>query len=119
MDAPEPEAACREVILEWRTLSELATYAERRHGYGNDNGGFGVRYPTDLDEYETQVLGMHIPAGSLLAYGYAFANPPGYEILVNESLYLRTLSKIFRELGSVSDAERIDVLLKELANPSE
>lgn len=113
MDAPEPEAACREVILEWRTLSELATFAERRHGYGNSDGGFGICYPTDLDEYEIQVEGVHIPAGSLLVYGYAIAIPPGYEILVDESLYLRTLSKIFWEQGSVSNAKRIDLLLKE------
>lgn len=111
MDAPEPSTACREVILEWRRLAELADFAERRHGYGNSNGGFGVHYPEDLDEYDIHVDGIQIPVGSLLLYGYAFVIPPGYEVLVDEKVYLRTLKDVLLEHGLVADAERVAVLL--------
>ena len=67
------EAACREIISQWSQLSELADFAERRHGYGNSDGGFGITYPGDLDEYEIEVEGIKIPNGSVLLYGYAFA----------------------------------------------
>ncbi|MDP9912228.1 hypothetical protein J2W27_004352 [Variovorax boronicumulans] len=118
MDAPEPSVACREVILEWTRLSQLADFAERRHGYGNSNGGFGVDYPEDLDEYDIHVDGVRIPEGSLLLYGYEIAIPPGYEILVDEKVYLCTLREILLERGLVADAERVAVLLADEMNPS-
>lgn len=111
MDAPEPSAACREVIREWSTLSELADFAERRQGYGNSNGGFGVIYPEDLDEYDIEVDAIQIPTGSLLLYGFAFAIPPGYEVLVEEKLYLGTLIDVLWERGFTADAERVTALL--------
>ncbi|GAB2827362.1 hypothetical protein GCM10027276_32870 [Comamonas piscis] len=110
-DAPEPLAACREVILEWSRLYQLAEFAELRHGYGNSDGGFGVIYPGDLDEYEIQVEGVNIPPGTLLVYGLAFGIPPGWEILVDESAYLGMLSSILKEHGLASEAGRVQLLL--------
>jgi hypothetical protein len=111
MDAQEPSAACREVILEWSTLSELADFAERRLSYGNSDGGFGVIYPEGLDEYDIEVEGIRIPTGSLLIYGWAFASPPGYEVLVDEKLYLGTLRDVLWERGLIAGAERVAALL--------
>ena len=34
MEAPEPNVACREVILSWSRLPELAKFAQCRRGYG-------------------------------------------------------------------------------------
>jgi hypothetical protein len=91
------EAACREIISQWSQLSELADFAELRHGYGNSDGGFGITYPGDLDEYEIEVEGIKIPNGSVLLYGYTFALPPGYELLVSEHDYLTVLAHILLE----------------------
>ncbi|WP_434155708.1 hypothetical protein [Pseudomonas sp. JZ134] len=91
------EAACREVISQWSQLSELADFAERRHGYGSSDGGFGITYPGDLDEYDIEVEGIKIPNGSVLLYSYAFALPPGYELLVSEYHYLTVLAHVFLE----------------------
>lgn len=111
LDAPDPRAACREVILAWRPLSQLADFAALRHGYGNSNGGFGVTYPGDLDEYDVQVEGIHIQVGSLLVYGFAIALPPGWEVVVDEGVYLHVLLSILLEHGLASEAARVELLL--------
>lgn len=105
------EAACREIISQWSQLSELAGFAERRHGYGNSDGGFGITYPGDLDEYEIEVEGIKIPNGSVLLYGYAFALPPGYELLVSEHDYLTVLAHILLEQNLQGEAEKVRALM--------
>ena len=112
MDAPSPEAACRQAIAEWRHPTELESFAENRHGYANSDGGFGVIYPEDLDEYDREVDKVHIPEGHLLVYGYAFVEPPGYEILILEDLYLGTLAQVLAELGLPNEAKRVSSLVK-------
>lgn len=113
MDIPDEESACREVILEWRNPSELAAFAEKRHGYGNSDGGFGVTYPEDLDEYQLIVEKIHIPRGYLLVYGYAHACPPGYGILVLEAMYLDVLAKTLAGLGLKNEVRRVRTLINE------
>ncbi len=111
LDAPEPIAACREVILDWSQLYRLADFAELRHGYGNSDGGFGVIYSEDLDKYQIQVGRVNIPPGTLLVYGLAIAMPPGWEVLVEESVYLSVLLSILKEHGLAAEAGRVDLLL--------
>jgi hypothetical protein len=115
MDAPDTKTACREVIDAWSDLARLVDFAEKRHGFGNSDGGFGVTYPGDLDEYDVQVEGTNIPDGSVQLYGYAFAIPPGYEILVQESVYLQNLVNILVEQGLSAEAQRATLLLNRLA----
>jgi len=110
LNAPEPRVACAEVILDWGQLSQLADFAELRHGYANSNGGFGIIYPEDLDEYSVEVEGIHIRPGSLLVYGLAHAVPPGWEILVDERFYLHVLSSVLREHGLAAEATRVERL---------
>ncbi len=111
LEAPEPQAACREAILDWSDLSQLAEFAKLRHGYGNSNGGFGVIYPDDLDEYDIQVERINIPPGTLLVYGLAIALPPGWEVSVDERVYLGVLSSILNEHGLVVEAARVERML--------
>ena len=92
---------------------ELALFAEKRHGYGNSDGGFGVIYPEDLDEYQVQVEKVHIPEKHLLVYGYAHAMPPGYELLVLEKKYLSVLAQSLANLGLSSEAARVSALINE------
>lgn len=114
MDAPDARTACREVIHAWTTLSQLVDFAERGHGFGNSDGGFGAIYPGDVDGYMAEVEGIHVPDGWVLLYGYAFAIPPGYEILLEESVYLRNLVEVLRERGLSAEAERAIALLNRL-----
>jgi hypothetical protein len=65
-----------------------------------------------------EVEGVHVPDGWVLLYGYAFAIPPGYELLVEEPIYLRKLLDVPQEHGLTSDAERITVLLDTLTHTS-
>ncbi|WP_431256824.1 hypothetical protein ACQ86G_19250 [Roseateles chitinivorans] len=111
LEAPEPAAACRDAILEWGRLAQLADFAERRHGYGNSNSGSGITYPGDLDEYDIHVRGIHIPPGSLLVYGLAFAIPPGWERLVEERVYLQVLAEVLEEQGLDAERRRVVALL--------
>lgn len=118
MDAPEPNIACRGVIDAWSTLSELVDFAEQRHGFGNSDGGFGAIYPDDLDGYMAEVEGVHVPNGWVLLYGYAHAIPPGYEILIEEAVYLRHLADVLQEHRLTAEAERVTVLLNALTPTS-
>ena len=63
--------------------------AVRRRGYSNSDGGFGVQYPDDLDEYE-KANGSDIPAGCVRVYTF-FGPPAGGEFTIQESLYLEVL----------------------------
>ena len=112
MEAPNSSAACREAILDWRQLSELADFAELRHGYCNSDGGFGVMYPGDLDEYDVLVDGVHIPVGYVLVFGLAMAAPPGWEILVDERAYLRVLADVLKERGLAAEAVQVIALIE-------
>lgn len=118
MDAPDAQMACREVIDAWSNLAQLVGFAEQRHGFGDSNGGFGAIYPDDVDGYMAEVEGVHVPDGWVLLYGYAFAIPPGYEILVEEPVYLRNLLDMLQEHGLGLEAERISVLLGTLTHTS-
>jgi len=110
VEAPEPNVACREVIFSWSRLPELAKFAQCRRGYGNSDGGFGVIYPDDLDEFQRQVEGVQIPKGSLLIYGYANAQPPGYEFLLSEHYYLTVLAGVLSEAGHANEAATVRAL---------
>ncbi|WP_198115397.1 hypothetical protein [Massilia rhizosphaerae] len=118
MDAPDAKIACREVIDAWSNLVQLVDFAEQRHGFGDSNGGFGAIYPDDVDEYMAEVEGVRVPDGSVLLYGYAFAIPPGYEILIEEPVYLRNLVDVLREHGLTAEAKRVTVLLNTLSPTS-
>lgn len=110
MDSPPFGTVCREVIKNWRRLTELADFAERRHGYGNSNGGFGITYPGDLDEHDI-ATGCHIPEGSVEVYAYTSAIPPGYEIVIPEMSYLRVLADVLRENRLSDEADRVLAIL--------
>jgi hypothetical protein len=57
-------------IAHWPRVAQLASFALARHGYGDTDGGFGVIYPTDFDEYERDVLDEVVTPGSVRIYGY-------------------------------------------------
>lgn len=96
--SPQGIERIKEVISHWRQPAELADFAEKRHGYGDTNGGFGVTYPEDLDEYARQVERAHIPVGQVEIYGYWGVNQ-GYELLVPEKLYLTVLAEHLQKVG--------------------
>ena len=118
MEVPEPEAAARNAIRHWSRLPDLAAFAEQRHGYGDSNGGFGVTYPGDLDEYDRLTLGDRIPDGFIRACG--FRGPPeGYEVLVPEGAYLAVLAGELTVAGHIAKAARVQSLTEaKQAEPS-
>jgi len=111
MQAPNPILACREAILAWSRLRELAEFAEQRRGYMNSDGGFGIEYPEGLDEYQKAVEKIEIPAGSVMVSGYCIAVPPGYDILVPERVYLTVLAEILTENSLLKEARRVESLV--------
>lgn len=115
MESPSPDVACREVILEWSNIQELSEFAKMRIGYCNSDNGSGVNYPEDLDEYQREVEGIHIPDGFVLVFGYTTALPPGYELLVKEETYLQVLESVLSEAGCTHESKAINDLLRTLA----
>jgi hypothetical protein len=111
MDAQDLEEAARDVIRHWRRLSQLAEFAERGHGYGDSDGGFGVTYPGDLDGYDRQ-QGEFIPDGFVEVYGF-WGPPDGYEVLVPEVVYLRQLASVLSAAGHSAEAERVWALVEQ------
>jgi hypothetical protein len=91
MDASTPKAH-KELTSE-NDREQLAEMATARHGFGDSDGGFGVIYPTDLDEYDCGVAGEHIPEGYVEVY--LFGGPPeGFRYHIEEQLYLELLEKV-------------------------
>lgn len=70
----DPTFAALTAIRHAADKAKLVRYALERHGYGDSDGGFGVTYPGDLDEYDRKVNGLHVPEGFVLCYG--FWGPP-------------------------------------------
>lgn len=103
---PDAETACRAAIRHWSSLQDLAAFAVGRHGYHNTDGGFGVTYPSDLDEYARYTEGQFIPPGYVVVGGF-WGPPDGYEMFVAEAEYLSVLAGVLAEHGL--DAEALQV----------
>jgi hypothetical protein len=103
-----------EVIASWGNLAELASFAEKRHGYGNSDGGFGVTYPGDLDEYQREVEKLFIPEGTVRLYGY-WGPPNGYEVMVSEKYYLQLLAQVLKESGFIKEAGDVERFIHDCA----
>lgn len=72
------------------TDEELVLFANERHGFGGDDGGYGITYPSDLDAYERVVEKKFIPEGSVEIYCGAYTDE---DIIITEQRYLLTLKK--------------------------
>ena len=79
-----------EIISSWRSMPQLAEFAAVRQGFCNSDGGHGLQYPEDLDEYEREVEKIAIPDGHVLLFGRKnFPNESaGFEFKISETLYL-------------------------------
>ncbi len=95
-----------EVIGFWRTLSQLSEFAVKRNGYGNSDGGFGIVYEHDLDDYDREVEGSFIPKGCVEVYGL-WGKPDGYEFHINEKDYLQVLSEVLLKEGLEEESKTV------------
>jgi len=93
----DPVEAITSAIRHWPSLDELATFALKQQGYGNSDGGFGITYPSDQDEFD-QINDGVIPSGMIRVYGF-WGPPDGYEICVSEAVYLRHLADALEKAG--------------------
>ncbi len=103
------EPRIREVLTCWADKPQLVGFAKKRHGFGNTDVGFGVSYPSDLDEFEDDDL---IPEGSVQIYGY-WGPPEGYEVLVEETEYLQVLARVLSEGGFQAEATEVECLIEQ------
>ena len=100
-----------EAICSW-PLDELSKFALARHGYGNTDGGCGVTYPSDLDDYDRQVERISIREGFVRVYtGWGFVESRedlgGAECEIPETTYLEILRQILAHNGRHADAEDV------------
>jgi hypothetical protein len=110
VEVPNPETAVRTAISHWSRLSDLAEFAVRQHGFGDTDGGFGATYSCDLDEHDRS-SGRSIPEGKVAVYGF-WGPPEGYELLVDEAVYLTVLTMVLTEHGLLVEAAQVQSLLK-------
>jgi len=92
----------------WPTDDELVEFAERGHGFGGDDGYYGITYPDDLDEYEIEVEKRKIPNGMIEIDYWDGQND---SLLVEEEFYLEKLKEYFANKGKLNDANKIDTLI--------
>lgn len=112
--AIDPVSAVGTSIRHWPRLAELATFAADRHGFGDTDGGFGITYPGDLDDFDRATERAEIPPGHVEVYG-SWGPPDGYQILVPEALYLEVLAGILTVAGLDSEAARVRAAQAEVA----
>ncbi len=105
----EGELRIREVLTCWGNKAQLVEFARNRHGFGNSDVGFGVIYPSDLDEFEDEDC---IPEGSVQIYG-SWGPPEGYETLIKETEYLRVLAEVLREHDLQAETKEVHRLIEQ------
>lgn len=107
MPQPAGEHASRiqQVMAHWPRPADLASFALKRHGFGDNDGGFGIIYPNDLDEFDL-ANGDSIPDGFIEIYGF-WGRPHGWEFQVLESEYLECLVEYLQAHGLVREAEEV------------
>jgi hypothetical protein len=98
-----------EIISSWRSMPQLAEFAAVRQSFCNSNGGHGLTYPEDLDEYEREVEKIAIPDGHVWLFGRM--NFPdkseGFEFKISETLYLTILSQMLSKSQFHREAEAV------------
>ncbi|MCY7294875.1 hypothetical protein [Alteromonas sp. a30] len=105
LSTDEKDKVIEEISL-WSKLPELSKFAVKRHGYGNSDGGFGVTYEHDLDDYDREVEGNYIPKGCLEVYGF-WGKPDGYEFHISEKDYLLVLAEVLKKEGFEPEAKEV------------
>jgi hypothetical protein len=98
-----------EIISSWRSMPQLAEFAAVRQGFCNSDGGHGLQYPEDLDEYEREIEKTAIPDGHVLLFGRKnFPNKSaGFEFEISETLYLTILSQMLSNSQFHREAEAV------------
>lgn len=76
----------------------LREFARARHGWGDSDGGNGVTYPSDLDEYDKVTLDEPISDGQVQIYALWGPEKGGFEDTILEVDYLAELEK---QLGHI------------------
>jgi len=89
---------------EWPSNEQLVEYSNKRHGYGGDDGYYGVTYPSDLDEYQREVEGEYIPDGYV---EINYWDGEHREIQVLETEYLSELRNYLLSEGDKALADKI------------
>lgn len=82
----------------------LVRFANERHGFGGDDGCYGVTYPSDLDAYEREVEQQFIPEGSVEICCSAYIDK---DIIIPEKQYLAALKKYLESTGQYELAGRL------------
>ncbi|MGB3619882.1 MAG: hypothetical protein WBA20_00885 [Ketobacter sp.] len=78
---------------------KLIEYALGRHGYGGDNGSYGITYPEDLDDFD-RANGENIPDGKLEIY----CKELDVDVLtIEERHYLQALKSYLANKGKIVD----------------
>lgn len=106
----QDEKRIREVIGVFRSIDQLAGFARERSGWGDSDGGFGVIYPKDLDEYQREVEKLCIPEGQVEVYGF-WGPPNGYQFLAREAFYLEILAAMLESQGQRDTAREVRGLI--------
>ncbi|WP_269630763.1 hypothetical protein [Pelomonas sp. BJYL3] len=88
----------------WPRPAELVQYAKARHGFGGDDGYYGVTYPSDLDDYQREVEGEHIPEGSVEVHYWDGAFR---DLLVPEYEFLEVLYQHLVDIGQAALAAEL------------
>lgn len=81
---------------DWPKNKDLVQFAEAGHGFGGDDGYYGVIYPCDLDEYDREAEKSFIPEGFLEIY---YWDGEVKEIQIQEKEYLLFLKNYLEKEG--------------------
>jgi len=89
----------------WPDKEGLVKYALDRHGFGGDDGYYGVTYPVDIDEYQREVEGVFIPEDYV---EINYWDGQHQEVQIKEHDYLSALKSHLLRSGFDQLAEKLE-----------
>jgi len=92
---------------DWPTNEGLVQFSEDGHGFGGDDGYYGVIYPCDLDEYDRGDEKNVIPGGFVEIY---YWDGEVKEIQIEEKEYLSLLKNYLEDKEEYELVRRITKL---------
>jgi len=108
------EIVAKILSCSWPSQEDLVAFAVKRHGFGGDDGYYGITYPCDLDDHD-RASGHTIPNGMIEV---SYRDGEVKDALIAEKEYLILLAVHLEKLNLHQLARKIHNLINSCSSHS-